>query len=403
MNKKEIIAVLLAGGKGSRLEPLTRNTAKPALPFGAQYRIIDFTISNCTNSGIDTIGVLVQYKPFGLNSYLNKLILRNHDIVKGGLTILPPYSGNNGMSWYKGTANAVFHNIEYIEQYKPEYVIVLSGDHIYKMNYHSMLRFHKERNADVTIGVVPVPLKEASRFGILDTDKNSRIIEFQEKPEKPKSCLASMGIYIYKWDVLKRYLSDQDDLIDFGKNVIPAMLKNNETLYAYRFNGYWKDIGVIESYWGAHMDLLKRDGVQLLYDRSWPIYSAGLCNLPQYVSQKAVVKNSLIACGASIYGTVINSIIFENTYIGSGTVVKNSVILPEVRIGKNSRIEKGIIGNKTIIKDSVRIGYSQTEKKELNIAVIGSNCHIGEGTIINNGKVLQSEENYYPVENVYYA
>lgn len=403
MNKKEIIAVLLAGGKGSRLEPLTKNTAKPALPFGAQYRIIDFTLSNCTNSGIDTIGVLVQYKPFELNSYLNKLMLRFHDIVKGGLTILPPYSGNNGMSWYKGTANAVFHNIEYIEQYNPEYLIVLSGDHIYKMNYLSMLKFHKEKNADVTIGVVPVPLKEASRFGILDTDKDYRIIEFQEKPEKPKSCLASMGIYIYKWGVLKRYLSDQDELIDFGKNVIPAMLKNNEALYAYRFNGYWKDIGVIESYWEAHMDLLKRDGIRLLYDRNWPIYSACLSNLPQYVSQKAVIKNSLIACGACIYGTVINSIVFENSYIGSGTVVKNSIRLPEARIGKNSRIEKGIIGSNTIIQDNVRIGYSQGEKKELSIAVIGNNCHISEGMIINNGKILDSAENYYPVENVHYA
>ncbi len=403
MNRKDVVAIILAGGQGSRLNPLTKDIAKPALPFGGEYRIIDFALSNCVNSGINTIGVLVQYKPFILNSYLKMARSWNIDRMSGGITILPPYTISNDMIWYKGTANAVYHNYEYLEHYNPRDVLILSGDHIYKMNYLSMLNYHKKKDADITIAVVPVPIKDASRFGILNADEKMRIDEFQEKPKYPKSNLASMGIYIYKWDVLKNYLSNQEKDTDFGKHIIPRMIEDNRSVYAYRFDGYWKDIGVIDSYWEAHMDLLKEENKDLLYDKEWPIYSANSIVKPQHIVKKAVIKNSMIGSGANIQGTIINSVIFKNVKIGPDTVVKNSVILPDVEISNNTVIEKAIIGSKSRVSNNVRIGLSQIKKKDKGITVVGDNCDILEGSIVTNGRVIDNVENYYFNDQVYYA
>ncbi|MFP4016118.1 MAG: glucose-1-phosphate adenylyltransferase [Halanaerobiales bacterium] len=403
MIKKDVIAILLAGGQGSRLDPLTRNIAKPALPFGGGYKIIDFTLSNCTNSGIDTIGVLVQYKPLELNSYLSMGKAWNLDRINGGITILPPYRMSNDMVWYRGTANAVYHNYEYIEHYNPENVLILSGDHVYKMNYLNMLEFHKERDADITIGVVPVPLKEASRFGILDTDKDMKITGFQEKPQKPKGRMASMGIYIYKWSLLKEYLSNGENCTDFGKHIIPKMISDKKRVYAYQFNGYWRDIGTIDSYWAANMDLLKKFGRSLIYDKKWPIYSVNSAVMPQYLSGDAVIKNSVIASGAEIHGRVINSIISRDTYVGPGAIIRDSVILPEVQIEDNANIEKSIIGSKTIVGDSVNIGISQNKRKSREITVIADNCDIVEGSIITDGRIINREDNVYTGDELSYA
>ncbi len=403
MKRKDVVAILLAGGQGSRLNPLTKNIAKPALPFGAEYRIIDFALSNCANSGIDTIGVLVQYKPFILNSYLKKSRSWNIDRMSGGITILPPYTKSSDMIWYKGTANAVYHNYEFLEYHNPKDVLILSGDHIYKMNYLSMLEYHQEKDADITIAVVPVPLKEASRFGILNTDEKMRITDFQEKPKYPKSHLASMGIYIYKWDVLKEYLSNKEEDIDFGKDIIPRMIKDNRSVYAYRYGGYWKDIGVMGSYWDAHMDLLKDTGKDLLFDKEWPIYSANSIVKPQYISKKAVIKNSMIGSGALIQGTIINSVIFQNVQIGPDTVVKNSIILPNTEILCNSVIEKSIIGSDSIVRNNVRVGLDQSNRKDTGISVIADKCDVPEGSIITSGRIVEDGENYYSSNEVYYA
>lgn len=403
MKRKDVVAILLAGGQGSRLNPLTKNIAKPALPFGAEYRIIDFALSNCANSGIDTIGVLVQYKPFILNSYLKKSRHWNIDRMSGGITILPPYTKSNDMVWYRGTANAVYHNYEFLEYHNPMDVLILSGDHIYKMNYLTMLDYHQEKDADITVAVVPVPLKEASRFGILNTDEKMRITEFQEKPKYPKSHLASMGIYLYKWDVLKQYLSNREKDIDFGKHIIPRMIEDKRSVYAYRYDGYWKDIGVIESYWDAHMDLLKDTGKELLYDKEWPIYSANSIDKPQYVSKKAVIKNSMIGSGALIQGTIINSIISKNVQIGTNTVVRNSIILPDAEICNNTIIDKSIIGSDSIIRKNVRIGLDQSNRKDTDITVIADKCDIIEDSIITSGRLVDDVENYYSSDEVYYA
>jgi len=403
VKRKDVVAILLAGGQGSRLNPLTKNIAKPALPFGAEYRIIDFALSNCANSGIDTIGVLVQYKPFILNSYLKKSRHWNIDRMSGGITILPPYTKSNDMVWYRGTANAVYHNYEFLEYHNPMDVLILSGDHIYKMNYLTMLDYHQEKDADITVAVVPVPLKEASRFGILNTDEKMRITEFQEKPKYPKSHLASMGIYLYKWDVLKQYLSNREKDIDFGKHIIPRMIEDKRSVYAYRYDGYWKDIGVIESYWDAHMDLLKDTGKELLYDKEWPIYSANSIDKPQYVSKKAVIKNSMIGSGALIQGTIINSIISKNVQIGTNTVVRNSIILPDAEICNNTIIDKSIIGSDSIIRKNVRIGLDQSNRKDTDITVIADKCDIIEDSIITSGRLVDDVENYYSSDEVYYA
>ncbi|MFW6035677.1 MAG: glucose-1-phosphate adenylyltransferase [Halothermotrichaceae bacterium] len=358
MNKKEVVAMLLAGGRGTRLKELTEGIAKPAVYFGGKYRIIDFPLSNCSNSGINTVGVLTQYEPFILNTYIGTGSPWDLDVYDGGIYVLPPYVDTQGGNrWYKGTANAIFHNIDFIEQFDPEHVMILSGDHIYKMNYNKFLNYHKEKDADVSISVYPVPWEQASRFGIMDTDDDGQITDFYEKPEKPKSNLASMGIYIFKWPLLKKYLTEKNT--DFGGDIIPAMLDNNKKVFAYRFTDYWKDVGTIESYWKANMDLLTDVSELKIDERSWHIYSRNP-NLPvQFVGEKADIHNSLVNEGCVVQGTVKNTVLHYNVTIGRGSVIKDSVILPGVKIGENVQVDKAIIGEGTIIKDNVKIGSKE--------------------------------------------
>lgn len=358
MWKKEMIAMILAGGQGSRLKELTKNVAKPAVPFGGKYRIIDFALSNCANSGINTVGILTQYKPLELSSHIGIGSPWDLDRRNGGVSILPPYQEESGGDWYKGTANAIYQNTKFIDLYDPEYVLILSGDHIYKMDYSKMLDFHKKNNADATIAVINVPKEEASRFGIMNTKKDMTIYEFQEKPKEPKSTLASMGIYIFKWNHLKKYLKEDelDELSsnDFGKNIIPKMINSGLRMLAYPFKGYWKDVGTINSLWEANMDLLKEENQLNLYDSSWPIVSKSNNNPPQYIGETSVIKNSMISDGCNIEGTVINSIIFEGAQISQNAIVKDSVIM------SNARIECGAEVNKSIIAAGVTIGEDIT-------------------------------------------
>ncbi|CUQ34608.1 glucose-1-phosphate adenylyltransferase [Clostridium baratii] len=374
MGKKEIVAMILAGGQGSRLGVLTKNIAKPAIPFGGKYRIIDFPLSNCSNSGIYAVGVLTQYKPFELNSHIGIGSPWDLDRRDGGVSILPPYQEEKGGKWYKGTANAIYQNIEFIDNYDPEYILVLSGDHIYKMNYDSMLDFHKENNADATIAVINVPLKDASRFGIMNTNDDLTIYEFEEKPKKPKSTNASMGIYIFNWQVLKRYLiEDELDLEssnDFGKNIIPKMLKNKSKLMAYPFEGYWKDVGTIESLWEANMDLLKENNTLNLHDELWRIYSVNPVRPAQFIGKDAKVKNSLVVEGCTVYGEVENSVIFQGVHVGENTVIKNSVIMTNAYIEDDVIIDKAIIGNDVVVKRGSKIGDGK------KIAVVASENEI---------------------------
>lgn len=359
MGKKEIVAMILAGGQGSRLGVLTKNIAKPAVPFGGKYRIIDFPLSNCSNSGIYTVGVLTQYKPLDLNNHIGIGDPWDLDRRDGGVSILPPYQEEKGGDWYKGTANAIYQNIEFIDRYEPEYVLILSGDHIYKMDYYKMLDFHKENDADATIAVIDVPIEEASRFGIMNTREDNSIYEFEEKPTNPKSTSASMGIYIFDWSVLKKFLIDDENDIksdnDFGKNIIPNMLNGGKKLMAYPFKGYWKDVGTIQSLWEANMDLLKLDNKLNLYDREWKIYSQNEVSPAHYIGENAKIINSLIVEGCIINGKVENSILSQGVYVGKNTVIIDSVIMPNVKIGDNVRIEKAIIGNNAIINHSCRI------------------------------------------------
>lgn len=347
MVKKKCVAMLLAGGKGSRLNSLTKDLAKPAVPFGGKYRIIDFTLSNCSNSGIDTVGVLTQYQPLLLNTYIGIGSAWDLDRKDGGVTVLPPYSESSEMKWYTGTASAVFQNLNYLKQYQPEYVLILSGDHIYKMNYENMLEYHIEKRADVTISVIEVPWAEAGRFGILDTNENKRIVDFEEKPNSPKNNLASMGIYIFSWNVLKEYLEmdarNQGSSHDFGKDIIPLMLEEKKKLFAYPFKGYWKDVGTVQSLWEANMDLLNEECELNLFDYTWKIYSVNPNQPPQYISQDAQVKESLINEGCSIEGDVEKSVLFQGVNIGRGTRIKESVIMPDAMIGENVCIEKAIV------------------------------------------------------------
>ena len=356
MAKKKIVAMLLAGGQGTRLEALTADVAKPAVPFGGKYRIIDFTLSNCTNSGIDTVGVLTQYQPLLLNSYLSNGSAWDLDLKDGGVTVLPPYSASKEMRWYTGTASAVYQNLNYIDQYDPDYVIVLSGDHIYKMDYDKMLSFHEERGADATISVIPVPWDEASRFGIMNTKEDYSVMEFEEKPKNPKNNLASMGIYIFNRKVLKDYLikdaKNENSSRDFGKDIIPLLLNDDKKVFAYPFEGYWKDVGTLKSYWEANMDLLDENCELNLYDYSWRIYSVNPNRPPQYLSDKAVVKESLINEGCIVEGKVEKSVVFYGAQIGKGAHVKDSVIMSDAIIGKNVYIEKAIIPPGAIIPDN---------------------------------------------------
>ncbi len=356
MAKKKIVAMLLAGGQGTRLEALTADVAKPAVPFGGKYRIIDFTLSNCTNSGIDTVGVLTQYQPLLLNSYLSNGSAWDLDLKDGGVTVLPPYSASKEMRWYTGTASAVYQNLNYIDQYDPDYVIVLSGDHIYKMDYDKMLSFHEERGADATISVIPVPWDEASRFGIMNTREDYSVMEFEEKPKNPKNNLASMGIYIFNRKVLKDYLikdaKNEDSTRDFGKDIIPLLLNDDKKVFAYPFEGYWKDVGTLKSYWEANMDLLDENCELNLYDYSWRIYSVNPNRPPQYLSDKAVVKESLINEGCIVEGKVEKSVVFYGAQIGKDAHVKDSVIMSDAVIGKNVYIEKAIIPPGAVIPDN---------------------------------------------------
>ncbi|WML45748.1 glucose-1-phosphate adenylyltransferase [Neobacillus sp. PS3-40] len=359
MVKKKCVAMLLAGGKGSRLDSLTKDLAKPAVPFGGKYRIIDFTLSNCTNSGIDTVGVLTQYQPLLLNSYIGIGSAWDLDRKDGGVTVLPPYSESSEVRWYTGTASAIYQNFNYLKQYQPEYVLILSGDHIYKMNYENMLEYHIEKRADATISVIEVPWAETNRFGIMNTNKDKRIIDFEEKPDNAKNNLASMGIYIFNWNVLKEYLErddrNSDSSHDFGKDIIPLLLEEQKKLFAYPFKGYWKDVGTVKSLWEANMDLLNDECELNLFDYDWRIYSVNPNQPPQYISQEAIVKESLINEGCSIEGEVEKSVLFQGVSIGKGTVIKKSVIMPDAMIGQNVFIERAIVPGDMMIPDGTVI------------------------------------------------
>lgn len=370
MGKKEVVAMILAGGQGSRLGILTKNIAKPAVPFGGKYRIIDFPLSNCANSGIYTVGVLTQYKPLDLNSHIGIGDPWDLDRRDGGVSILPPYQEEKGGDWYKGTANAIYQNIEFVDRYDPEYVLILSGDHIYKMDYYKMLDFHKENHGDATIAVIDVPIEEASRFGIMNTREDNSIYEFEEKPKIPKSTNASMGIYLFNWSVLKRYLredeKDSKSNNDFGKNIIPNMLNSGRKLMAYKFNSYWKDVGTIQSLWEANMDLLRLDNELNLYDSEWKIYSQNEVRPAHYIGENARIVNSLIVEGCIINGKVEKSVLSQGVYVGKNTVIIDSVIMPNVKIGDNVKIEKAIIGNNAIINHGCHIGNGE------DIEVVGA-------------------------------
>lgn len=390
MGRKEVVAMILAGGQGSRLGVLTKNIAKPAVPFGGKYRIIDFPLSNCSNSGIYTVGVLTQYKPLDLNNHIGIGDPWDLDRRDGGVSILPPYQEEKGGDWYKGTANAIYQNIEFVDRYDPEYVLILSGDHIYKMDYYKMLDFHKENNSDVTIAVIDVPIEEASRFGIMNTRADNSIYEFEEKPSIPKSTNASMGIYIFNWSVLKRYLrEDEMDTKsdnDFGKNIIPSMLNNGRKLMAYSFEGYWKDVGTIQSLWEANMDLLKLDNKLNLYDREWKIYSQNEVRPAHYIGENAKIINSLIVEGCIINGKIENSVLSQGVYVGKNTVIIDSVIMPNVKIGDNVRIEKAIIGNNAIINHGCRI------KNDNDIEVIGAYQYVINKVNFNYREISENNE-----------
>lgn len=363
---KEVVGMLLAGGKGTRLGQLTKNVAKPAVPFGGKYRIIDFTLSNLTNSNIDTVGVLVQYAPLMLNRHIGMGKPWSLDKQDGGVTVLAPFANQTGASWFEGTADAITKNIHFIDQYNPEYLLILSGDHIYQMDYQAMLDHHKEKQADATISVIEVPIEEASRFGILNTEDDLKIYEFDEKPEVPKNNLASMGIYIFNWKVLREYLieDEQDNTSehDFGNDIIPKMLADNRLLYAYRFDGYWKDVGTIQSYWEANMDLLQEDLSELLNSKTWPTFSHEANLPPQFIGSEANITDSLICPGSFIFGHVEHSVLFSEVTVGKGTHIKDAIIHPKTVIGENCTIEKAIIMNKIEIPDGTVIDGTQSNE-----------------------------------------
>ncbi len=374
--KQEIVAMLLAGGQGTRLQVLTKDMAKPAVPFGGKYRIIDFPLSNCANSGISTVGVLTQFMPLELNSYMGNGNPWDLDRVDGGLTILPPYTAGKTGEWYKGTANAIYQNIKYIEQYDPEYVLILSGDHIYKMNYNKMLEFHKEKKADLTVAHINVPLEEASRFGILNTDDDLRIVEFLEKPEHPVSTKASMGIYIFNWKVLKEYLirdeENPESEKDFGKNIIPMLLEEDRRIYAYPFAGYWKDVGTIESLWEANMDLIKRREDFNISDKTWKIYYRHEGRLPQYIGESAEVTESMISDGTIVLGKVHESIVSSGVSIAQNSKVLGSIIMQNAVIEEGATVVNSIIAEGTVVKSGVTVGHEEIELGKDMITVIGN-------------------------------
>ncbi|QHW30123.1 glucose-1-phosphate adenylyltransferase [Paenibacillus rhizovicinus] len=378
MGRKECVAMLLAGGEGRRLGVLTKDLAKPAVPFGGNYRIIDFTLCNCVNSGIETIGVLTQYQPLVLNQYLGIGSSWGLDSREGGMHVLPPYVGSNGSTWYKGTANAIYQNLGFIERYDPKYVLIISGDHIYKMDYDLLLESHKRSRADATIAVITVPWAEASRFGIMNIDGRGRVTEFAEKPKQPKSNLASMGVYMFSWPALKEMLiRDEADLgssNDFGKDVIPKMLEEGARLFTYRFDGYWKDVGTIESLWQANMDLLGDKPGLDLNDRSWRIYSVCPNQPAQYVSPTASVQSSIINEGCVIEGEVYHSVLFHGVHVGEGSIVEHAVLMPGAVVGRGARVIRAIVGDNAVIEDGMRVGRADSDE----IEVVGSGERIAE-------------------------
>lgn len=373
--KNEILGVILAGGKGTRLGKLTHNQAKPAVPFGGRYRIIDFTLSNCVNSGVKNIGVITQYQPLNLNAHIGNGASWGLDDLNAGVTILQPYSNNEGSKWFEGTAHAIYQNIGYIDQMDPEYILILSGDHIYKMDYEAMLDQHKETGASLTVAVIDVPWNEASRFGIMNTDDNNRIVDFEEKPAEPKSNHASMGIYIFNWkrlrEVLVNSFTRNQDMVDFGKNVIPYYLKSGESVFAYNFKGYWKDVGTIDSLWHANMEFLDENNELNLQDRTWRIYSRNPIAPPQIIAETAEIKDAMIVDGSYIAGKVDHSILSANVRIQTGSVVTDSVIMPGAKIGKNVTIHRAIIGEGAVIGDDVVIDGTD------EVAVIGNKEVVG--------------------------
>ena len=385
MSKKEIVAMILAGGQGSRLGVLTKKLAKPAVPYGGKYRIIDFPLSNCINSGIDTVGVLTQYQPLRLNSHIGIGIPWDLDRNVGGVTVLPPYEKSSNSEWYTGTANAIYQNLEYMEQYNPDYVLILSGDHIYKMDYKIMLDYHKANNADITIAAMPVPMEEASRFGIVVTDEDNRITEFEEKPAQPKSNLASMGIYIFSWKVLKEALiklKDQNEC-DFGKHVIPYCFENNKRIFAYEYNGYWKDVGTLSSYWEANMELIDIIPVFNLYEEFWKIYTRTDTIPPQYIGENAYIEKSIIGDGTEIYGKVYNSVIGAGVVIEEGTVVRDSIIMNNSVIGKDSIVTKSIIAEDVQIGSHVELGAGEEAENVFKPQIYNSGLvTVGECSVI---------------------
>ena len=388
MIKKEMIAMLLAGGQGSRLGVLTAKVAKPAVSFGGKYRIIDFPLSNCINSGIDTVGVLTQYQPLRLNSHIGIGIPWDLDRNVGGVTVLPPYEKSTNSEWYTGTANAIYQNLEYMEQYHPEYVLILSGDHIYKMDYKIMLDYHKANNADVTIAAMPVPMEEASRFGIVVTDDDNRITEFEEKPANPKSNLASMGIYIFKWSVLKDALiklKDQNEC-DFGKHVIPYCFNNNKRIFAYEYNSYWKDVGTLSSYWEANMELIDIIPVFNLYEEFWKIYTRTDTIPPQYVADNTFIEKSIVGDGTEVYGRIYNSVIGSGVTIEEGAVVRDSIVMNNTVIGKNTIVNKSIIAEEVVVGNNVELGVGE-EVPNVKLPKIYNSglVTIGECSVIPDG------------------
>lgn len=384
--KKKIVAMLLAGGQGSRLGVLTSNMAKPAVPFGGKYRIIDFPLSNCVNSDIDTVGVLTQYRPLALNSYLGTGQHWDLDRNHGGVFVLPPYMTEKVGQWYSGTANAIWQNREFVDQYDPEYVLILSGDHIYKMDYDKMLSFHVKMEAAATIAVIDVPLEEAHRFGIMNTDETGRIVSFEEKPAQPKSTNASMGIYIFNWKKLKEYMAkddaDPNSDNDFGKNIIPAMLDAGETMVAYPFSGYWKDVGTVQSFWEAHMDLLGYPPVLDLNDSSWRIYTRNPVMPPHFVGAEAYVRNSLICEGCVVEGAVENSVLFSGATVEKGARVTDCVILPNAHVGANCDLHKAIVGENTQVGAFTVMGGPLRPGEKVNNALTGDITLVGNDVVV---------------------
>lgn len=388
INKKKCVAMLLAGGEGSRLGVLTKNRAKPAVPYGGKYRIIDFPLSNCANSGIDTVGVLTQYQPLELNAYIGNGASWDLDSVTGGAFVLPPYADRQGSRWFTGTANAIYQNINFIDRYNPDVILVLGGDHIYKMDYSKMIDFHEEKGAKATIAVIPVPWEEASRFGIMNTDEDANIVEFEEKPANPKSNTASMGIYVFDWPTIRQYLIDDENdpnsSKDFGKNIIPAMLNNGEKMVAYTFTDYWKDVGTVESLWESNIELIDAPASSLEHEKL-RIMTKSSGMPPHYVGENGKIEHAFVADGCRIFGTVENSVIFPGVVVKEGAVVKNSVILADTVVGENAVLDKVVTDEEVVIKANAKVGNGT------DVAVLGSGVVVETGAVVNGGEMIDCD------------